>query len=150
MDNELLARIKAAVSDWASRSHNTGQIVIGMAAVDEGYEDAQEYDEEGERYLVDFAVRSVGYWLVAEVWVSDGVILGVNDLGNRACRSDRPPARARSSWIRYLRAGVRAPLALGRIRALYGGALDCPRARRRSYTPPRGTRRKAPPRHCSG
>lgn len=81
MDDELLAQIKTAVSDWASKSHNTDQIVIGLAAEDEDQEDRLEYDEEGERYLVDFAVRSVGYWLVAEVWVSDGVILGVNDLG---------------------------------------------------------------------
>ena len=77
MDDELLAQIKTAVSDWASRNHSTDQVVIGLAAEDEGQED----DEEGERYLVDFAVRSVGYWLVAEVWVSEGEILGVNDLG---------------------------------------------------------------------
>ena len=81
MDDELLAQIKAAVSDWAGRSHNTDQIVIGMAAEDEGSDEGPEDDEEGERYLVDFAVRSVGFWLVAEVWVSDGVILGINDLG---------------------------------------------------------------------
>jgi hypothetical protein len=81
MDDELLAQIKTAVKDWASRSHNTNQIVIGMAAEDEDPEDRLEYDEEGERYLVDFAVRSVGNWLVAEVWVADGVILDINDLG---------------------------------------------------------------------
>ena len=81
MDDELLAEIKTAVSDWASRNHSTNQIVIGLAAEDEGYEDGLEDDEEGERYLVDYAVRSVGHWLVAEVWVAESVILGVNDLG---------------------------------------------------------------------
>lgn len=81
MDDDLLAQIKTAVSDWAARSHNTEQIVIGMAAEDADSEDASEVDEEGQRYLVDFAVRSVGYWLVAEVWVSEGMILSINDLG---------------------------------------------------------------------
>jgi hypothetical protein len=81
MENGLLAQIKAAVAEWASQSHGTNEIVIGMAAEDEDQEDGLEDDEEGERYLVDFAVRSVGHWLVAEVWVSDGAILGLNDLG---------------------------------------------------------------------
>ena len=39
------------------------------------------YGDEADRYLVDFAVRTVGRWLVAEVWVFDGRILGVNDIG---------------------------------------------------------------------
>jgi hypothetical protein len=81
MENELLAQIKVAVAEWASQNYGTKQIVIGLAAEVAGQEDGLEDDEEGERYLVDFAVRSVGRWLVAEVWVSDGVILGLNDLG---------------------------------------------------------------------
>lgn len=81
MDDELLAQITTAVSDWAALRHSTEQIVIGMVAEDEDSEEELEDDEEGQRYLVDFAVRSVGYWLVAEVWVSDGVILSINDLG---------------------------------------------------------------------
>ncbi len=38
-------------------------------------------EEDADRYLVAFAVRSVGDWLVAEVWVNHRQILGINDLG---------------------------------------------------------------------
>ncbi|MGW8317701.1 MAG: hypothetical protein ACWGPS_00540 [Candidatus Promineifilaceae bacterium] len=76
MEDELIAQIKAAVAEWARKTHGTDQVVVGWAAQD----DAE--DDEADRYLVDFAVRSVGYWLVAEVWVTDnGRILSVNDLG---------------------------------------------------------------------
>ncbi len=75
MDNELTARIRAAVANWARKAHDTDEIVIGMAAED----DIE--DDEGTRYLVDFAARNVGHWLVIEVWVADGDILSVNELG---------------------------------------------------------------------
>lgn len=75
MDDELIARIKSAVVTWATSLHDTDEVVVGQAA-----EDDLE-DEEATRYLVDFAVRSAGHWSIAEVWVNNGQILSVNDLG---------------------------------------------------------------------
>ena len=75
MDEKLIAKITSAVTSWAWRSLDTDEIVVGMVAED----DIE--DEEATRYLVDFAVRSVGHWSIAEVWVADGMILSVNDLG---------------------------------------------------------------------
>ena len=75
MDNELTARIRAAVANWARKAHDADEIVIGLAAED----DIE--DDEGTRYLVDLAARDVGHWLVVEVWVGDGEILSINELG---------------------------------------------------------------------
>jgi hypothetical protein len=75
MDEKLIAKITAAVISWAKKSLDTDEIIVGSAAED----DIE--DEEATRYLVDFAVRSVGHWSIAEVWVFDGKILSVNDLG---------------------------------------------------------------------
>ena len=38
-------------------------------------------DEDGTRYLADYAVRCEGRWLIAEIWVREGKILNINDLG---------------------------------------------------------------------
>lgn len=75
MQEELLARIKSAVAKWAKAAYDSDEIIIGMAAED----DIE--DEEGTRYLVDYAVRREGQWLVAEVWVENNTILTINDLG---------------------------------------------------------------------
>ncbi len=75
MQEELLAHIKSAVASWARAAYDSNEIVIGMAAEDEID------DEDGTRYLVDYAVRQEGQWLVAEVWVDNGAILNINDLG---------------------------------------------------------------------
>jgi len=75
MREDLLARIKSAVADWVRAAYKSDEIIIGMAAED----DIENAD--GTRYLVDYAVRQEGQWLVAEVWVEDGIILGINDVG---------------------------------------------------------------------
>lgn len=75
MEDELLVQIKAAVAEWVQAAYDSDEIIIGMAAEDDID------DEDGTRYLVDFAVRQEGQWLVAEVWVDDGTILSINDLG---------------------------------------------------------------------
>ncbi|MGD2078677.1 MAG: hypothetical protein PVH18_09860 [Chloroflexota bacterium] len=75
MEEELLAQIKSAMVEWARTAYDSDEIVIGMAAEDDVD------DEDGARYLVDFAVRQEGQWLVAEVWVAEGKILDINDLG---------------------------------------------------------------------
>ncbi len=75
MDDALEARIKEAVIEWAQKIFSAGEIVVGQPAEDESE------DDEADRYLVDFAVRKIGYWMVAEVWVADNEILSVNDIG---------------------------------------------------------------------
>jgi hypothetical protein len=75
MQEELLAQIRSAVASWAQAAYDSNEVVIGIAADDDNE------DDEGTRYLVDYAVRQEGRWLVAEVWVENGVILGINDLG---------------------------------------------------------------------
>ena len=75
MESELTARIRTAVAVWAKKAYSADEVVIGMA----GEDDIE--DDEGTRYLVDFAARNVGHWLVVEVWVADGEILSVNDMG---------------------------------------------------------------------
>jgi hypothetical protein len=75
MREKLLAQIKSAVTDWVRAAYDSDEMVIGTAAED----DIESAD--GTRYLVDFAVRQEGQWLVAEVWVEDGTILEINDVG---------------------------------------------------------------------
>ncbi len=75
MQEELASQIKAAVAEWAQSTYGSDEIVVGMAAEDEID------DEDGTRYLVDYAVRQEGQWLVAEVWVQDAAIVSINDLG---------------------------------------------------------------------
>jgi hypothetical protein len=75
MDNELLAQIKLAVIDWAQEQFSSQEVVVGTPERDESEED------DADRYLVAFAVRTLGYWLVAEVWVNHKDILSINDLG---------------------------------------------------------------------
>ena len=83
MENELDARIKSSVAEWAQKRYKSDEIVVGMNAEDISEEggEGSVIEDDATRYLVDFAVRSVGRWLVAEVWVSDGTILSINDLG---------------------------------------------------------------------
>jgi hypothetical protein len=80
MDHKLLARLQARVADWARMTYDTEDVVIGEAARDDD-DDAAPVEEEAVRYLVDFAVRRIGFWSVAEVWVADGHVLSINDLG---------------------------------------------------------------------
>ena len=75
MDNELLAQIKLAVIDWAKNEFSSQEVVVGTPDQDDSEE------EDADRYLIAFAVRSVGDWLVAEVWVNHRQILSINDLG---------------------------------------------------------------------
>jgi hypothetical protein len=71
MDEELMAQLQTAVAEWAKQSYGTDDVVAGLAAI----------DEEENRYLVDFAVRPVGYWQVAEVWLDGTRVQAINDLG---------------------------------------------------------------------
>lgn len=75
MTDDRAAHIKSAVKDWARQAFSSNEIIIGSAILDAFDED------EAERFLVDFAVRPVDHWSVAEVWVSDGRILAINDIG---------------------------------------------------------------------
>jgi hypothetical protein len=71
MNDEVLNMIQTAVAAWSRQTFTTDEVVIGEIA----------QDEEEERYLVDLAARPVGYWLVVEVWLEDGRVTTVNNLG---------------------------------------------------------------------
>lgn len=75
MLENLPDRIRSAVAEWARSVYESDEIIVGMAAEDDID------DEDGTRYLVDYAARQEGQWMVAEVWVQDDAILGINDLG---------------------------------------------------------------------
>lgn len=87
MEATIEEQIKAAVLDWAILTYHTQEIVVGSAA-----RDGAEYsgisnsgadvgEDDAGRYLVDYAVRAVGRWLVAEVWLNDQSIFSINDMG---------------------------------------------------------------------
>lgn len=67
--------VEKAVREWARLHYDSDEILVGSAALDD------EDEDEADRYLVDFAVRGEGRWLVAEVWLSDDQILSINDIG---------------------------------------------------------------------
>ena len=90
MKATLEQQIKSAVLDWAILTYRTQEIVIGSAAQDgaehveainAGAIDHDANEEDAGRYLVDYAVRPIGRWLVAEVWLADQEIFSINDLG---------------------------------------------------------------------
>ena len=80
MEATLEQQIKSAVQDWATLTYHTQEIVIGSAAQD-GDKDHGAGNSDADRYLVDYAVRAVGRWLVAEVWLTGQEICSINDLG---------------------------------------------------------------------
>ena len=68
----LIQRIRQSVTNWAQTEYDTPEVVLGLVEPDE---------DEAERWLVDFAVPTIPYWQVAEVWVEEGEIVSINDLG---------------------------------------------------------------------
>ena len=85
MEATLEQQIKSAVLDWATLAYHTQELIVGSAAQDRaeqiGNEDHGAGDSDADRYLVDYAVRAVGRWLVAEVWLTGQEIFSINDLG---------------------------------------------------------------------
>jgi hypothetical protein len=85
MEEILEQKIVEAVRQWAADTYSDQEIVIGQVTLDGdeelGDDDTIPEENDADRYLVDFAVRSVGQWLVAEVWVNGRSVLGLNDLG---------------------------------------------------------------------
>lgn len=67
----LVNCVARAVQSWAASVFHSEEIVMGLVVP----------DADEDRTLVDFAVRPVGYWRVAEVWVEDGEITLIADLG---------------------------------------------------------------------
>lgn len=68
----LIQRIKQSVTNWAQTEYSVPEVVLGLVEPDE---------DETDRWLVDFAVPTIPYWQVAEVWVEEGEIVSINDLG---------------------------------------------------------------------
>jgi hypothetical protein len=71
MDNAATSLIQTTVTNWATRTFATDEVVLGQIAL----------DDQEDRYLVDVAARPVGYWLLVEVWLEDGRVVAMNDLG---------------------------------------------------------------------
>ena len=80
----FIQQIKQAVLDWAQAEYNVQEVVIGLVEADE---------DESDRWLVDFAVPTIPYWQVAEVWVEEGEIVSINDLGEGV-----PPEGITGPW----------------------------------------------------
>lgn len=80
----LIQRIKHSVTNWAQTEYDVPEVVLGLVEADE---------DESERWLVDFAVPTIPYWQVAEVWVEEGEIVSVNDLGEGV-----PPEGITGPW----------------------------------------------------
>lgn len=68
----LIQRIRQSVTNWAQTEYDVPEVVLGLVEPDE---------DETDRWLVDFAVPTIPYWQVAEVWVEEGEIVSINDLG---------------------------------------------------------------------
>ena len=85
MDATVITQIQIAVRAWAAEVYGTEASSVGDVA----------YDAEEERYLVDFAVQDLAHWRVAEVWLEDGEITLINDLGEGL-----PLASATWPWIK--------------------------------------------------
>lgn len=68
----LIQRIRQSVTHWAQTEYDVPEVVLGLVEPDE---------DETDRWLVDFAVPTIPYWQVAEVWVEEGEIVSINDLG---------------------------------------------------------------------
>lgn len=71
-NDALIQQIKQAVISWAQQEYQAQEVVLGLIEPDE---------DEPERWLVDFAIPTIPYWQVAEIWVEEGKIASVNDLG---------------------------------------------------------------------
>ena len=71
MDTTITKTIHTAVTDWARTRFNTDEIIIADINP----------DDEPEQYLVVLAARPLAYWLAVEVWLRDGQVETINDLG---------------------------------------------------------------------
>lgn len=78
--NSLEEQIRSSVVAWARDVFQTGEVFVGEIAC--------EADEE--RYLAAVAVRDVGEWRAAEVWVEAGRVVLINDLGEGLPLEDVP------------------------------------------------------------
>lgn len=68
----LIEQIKQSVINWVQAEYEVQEVVLGLVEPDE---------DETERWLVDFAIPTIPYWQVAEVWIEDDAIVSINDLG---------------------------------------------------------------------
>ncbi len=80
MDSNTYQTIHAAVTRWARARFHSDEIVI--ADIDR--------DDEPEQYLVVLAARPLTYWLAVEVWLSDGQVVAINDLGEGVPLEEQP------------------------------------------------------------
>jgi hypothetical protein len=75
MSDELHARMKAAVVDWANKHYGHHEVVVYI------FDDE---DEDPERVIAVLAVRGSKEWRAAEVWLEGNRVASINDLGEGA------------------------------------------------------------------
>lgn len=69
---------------WAKAYYQTNQVVVAII---------QEEDDEPDRYLALIAAANQTSWQAAEVWLEDGAVVTINDLGEGI-----PPDGATWPW----------------------------------------------------
>jgi hypothetical protein len=88
MTIDLELEIKTAVANWLQKTTNYSEPVIYVFADEEEYgedEDGNEDDrDDGERFIAVFAARELTQWQAVEVWIENGLIASINDLGEGA------------------------------------------------------------------
>ena len=80
MNDTIEQTIHTAVTNWARTRFQTDEIVI--ADIDA--------DNEPEQHLVVLAARPLTYWLAVEVWLRDGQVEAINDLGEGVPLKEQP------------------------------------------------------------
>ncbi len=70
--NQFPAILQQSALAWAKATYQTDQVVVAII---------QEEDDEPDRYLALIAAANQSSWQAAEVWLEDGDVVAINDLG---------------------------------------------------------------------
>ncbi|MGB4951382.1 MAG: hypothetical protein WBO55_12180 [Rhizobiaceae bacterium] len=70
--NQFPAILQQSALAWAKATYQTDQVVVAII---------QEEGDEPDRYLALIAAANQSSWQAAEVWLEDGDVVAINDLG---------------------------------------------------------------------
>lgn len=82
--NDLPPILHDSALAWAKATYQTDQVVVAII---------QEEDDEPGRYLALIAAANQDTWQAAEVWLEDGRVMAINELGEGL-----PPDGATWPW----------------------------------------------------
>ncbi len=82
--NNLTPILHDSALAWAKATYQTNQVVVAII---------QEEGDEPDRYLALIAAANQTGWQAAEVWLEDGTVVAINDLGEGI-----PPDGAAWPW----------------------------------------------------